>query len=90
MPFYFVFKKHKITEYACHKHMASDYHCIQRVIRIISMNKRIIHKKCGGFDGYFYAFNKFSGLYFHLSKDTSRSQRSVQLVARIKGVNKLI
>ena len=56
MPFYFVFKKHKITEYACHKHMASDYHCIQRVIRIISMNKRIIHKKCGGFYGYFYAF----------------------------------
>ena len=90
MPFYFVFKKHKITEYACHKHMASNYHCIQRVVRIISMNKRFIHKKFGGFDGCFYAFNQFSGLYFHLSKDTSRSQRSVQLVARIKGVNKLI
>ena len=54
------------------------------------MNKRIIHKKCGGFDGCFYAFNQFSGLYFHSSKDTSRSQRSVQLVARIKSVNKLI
>jgi len=90
MPFYFVFKKHKITKHACHKHMTSNYHCIQRVVRIISMNKRFIHKKCGGFDGYFYAFNQFSELYFHLSKDTSRSQRSVQLVARIKGVNKLI
>ena len=40
--------------------------------------------------GVFYAFNQFSGLYFHSSKDTPRSQRSVQLVARIKGVNKLI
>ena len=60
------------------------------VVRIISMNKRIIHKKCGGFDVCFYAFNQFSGLYFHSSKDTPRSQRSVQLVARIKGVNKLI
>ena len=54
------------------------------------MNKRIIHKKCGAFDGCFYAFNQFSGLYFHSSKDAPRSQRSVQLVARIKGVNKLI
>jgi len=40
--------------------------------------------------GVFYAFNQFSGLYFHSSKDTPRSQRSVQLVARIKGINKLI
>ena len=40
--------------------------------------------------GVFYAFNQFSGLYFHSSKDTPRSQRSVQLVARIKSVNKLI
>ena len=54
------------------------------------MNKRIIHKKCGGFDVCFYAFNQFSGLYFHSSKDTPRSQRSVQLVARIESVNKLI
>jgi len=54
------------------------------------MNKRIIYKKCGGFDGCFYAFNQFSGLYFHSSKDTPRSQRSVQLDARIKDVNKLI
>ena len=64
MPFYFVFKKHKITEYACHKHMTSNYHCIQRVVRIISMNKRFIHKKCGGFDGCFYAFNESGELYF--------------------------
>jgi len=64
MPFYFVFKKHKITEYACHKHMTSNYHCIQRIVRIISMNKRIIHKKCSGFGEYFYAFNKFGRLYF--------------------------
>ena len=90
MPFYFVFKKHKITEYACHKHMTSNYHCIQRIVRIISMNKRIIHKKCGGFDGCFYAFNQFSGLYIHSSKDAPRSQHSVQLVARIKGVNEII
>ena len=54
------------------------------------MNKRIIHKKCGDFDGCFYAFNQFSRLYFHSSKDAPRSQRSVQLVARIKSVNKLI
>ena len=54
------------------------------------MNKRIIHKKCGGFDGCFYAFNQFSGLYFHSSKDAPRSQRSVQLVARIKCINKII
>ncbi len=53
MPFYFVFKKHKITEYACHKHMASNYHCIQRVVRIISMNKRFIHKKFGVLMGVF-------------------------------------
>ena len=37
MPFYFVFKKHKITEYACHKHMTSNYHCIQRVVQIIRL-----------------------------------------------------
>ena len=70
--------------------MTSNDHCIQRVVRIISMNKRFIHKKFGGFNGYFYAFNKFSGVYFHSSKDTPRSQRSVQLVARIKGVNEII
>lgn len=90
MPFYFVFKKHKITEYACHKHMTSNYHCIQRVVRIISMNKRITHKKCGGFNGYFYAFNEFGGLYFRTSRCTLQPQRGVQPVARIKGVNKLI
>ena len=50
------------------------------------MNKRIIHKKYGGFDGCCYVFNQFSGLYFHSSKDTSRSQHSVQL----EGVNKII
>ena len=54
------------------------------------MNKRIIHKKCGAFDGCFYAFNQFSGLYIHSSKDAPRSQHSVQLVARIKGVNEII
>ena len=54
------------------------------------MNKRIIHKKCGAFDRCFYAFNQFSGLYIHLSKDAPRSQHSVQLVARIESVNKLI
>lgn len=40
--------------------------------------------------GVFYAFNEFGELYFRASKDTPRSQRSVHLVARIKGVNKLI
>ena len=54
------------------------------------MNERIIHKKCGDFDGYFYTFNKFGRLYFRASRCTLRSQCSVQLVARIKGVNKLI
>ena len=90
MPFYFVFKKHKITEYACHKHMTSNYHCIQRVVQIISMNKRIIHKKCGGFGGCFYAFNEFAELYFRASRCTLRPQCSVQLVARIKDVNEII
>ena len=54
------------------------------------MNKRIIHKKCGGFGERFHAFNEFGELYFRASRCTLRSQCSVQLVARIKGVNKLI
>ena len=40
--------------------------------------------------GVFYAFNECGELYFRASKDTPRSQRSVQLVARIKGVNEII
>ena len=40
--------------------------------------------------GIFYAFNEFGELYFRASRCTLRSQCSVQLVARIKDVNKLI
>ena len=68
MPFYFVFKKHKITEYACHKHMTSNYHCIQRVVQIISMNKRIIHKSAAVLMGIFMHLINLVGYIFIYQK----------------------
>ena len=42
------------------------------------------------FASVFYAFNEFGRLYFRASRCTLRPQCSVQLVARIKGVNEII
>ena len=37
---------------------------MQLVARIKGVNEINLFKKCGGFDGYFYAFNEFGRLYF--------------------------
>ena len=63
---------------------------MQLVARIKDVNKLIFFEKCGGFSGYFYAFNEFGELYFRASRCTLRSQCSVQLVSRIKGINETI
>lgn len=40
-----------------------NYIFVYQDARIKGVNKLILFKKCGGFDGYFYTFNEFGGLY---------------------------
>ena len=41
-----------------------NYIFVYQDARIKGVNKLILFKKCGGFDGYFYTFNEFGELYF--------------------------
>ena len=61
--------------------IARSISSVQLVARIKDVNKLIFFEKCGGFGGYFYAFNEFGELYFRASRCTLRSQCSVQPVA---------